>query len=73
MTGYEVKHEITERPRTRQRRVKEKKSIREKKGGIKIKRTEAAGKQRAESYDSAAPSRPGNYWLSPPRDRKSVV
>lgn len=32
--------------------------------GIKIKRTEAAGKQRAESYDSAVPSRPGNYWLN---------
>lgn len=47
---------------------KRKKRAYGKKGGIKIKRTEAAGKQRAESYDSAAPSRPGNYWLSPPGD-----
>jgi len=31
---------------------------------MKIKRTEAAGKQRVESYDSVVPSRPGNYWLN---------
>lgn len=62
---FEVKHEITDGDeRTRSVRGGEKKRAYEKTVGIKIKRTEAAGKQRVESYDSAVPSRPGNYWLN---------
>lgn len=56
-----MKHEITDGRENEERW--EKKSIR-KMVGIKIKRTEAVGKQKAESYDSAIPSRPGNYWLN---------